>query len=249
MSALLEAALDYASRGRPVLPVAPDGSKRPLTAHAFKDASIVEERIRSWWRGWPDAWIGLATGDGWFVLDVDDRAALGALERKYGSLPATRRARTPRGGQHFYFQGDARVGNNVPVDGIDIRGYARTSDQLGGFVVAPPSPGYGWEHEGGLARAPRWLHGLLAEREQTRSAPGHRVQLELGDITDGRRNAELARIVGVLLGRDVDVDLVAWLTHAANQTYFKPPKPRAEVDKVVDSIAQAEARQRKERAR
>ena len=244
MSALLEAALDYARRGRAVLPVAPDGSKRPLTTHAFKDASIVEERIRTWWRGWPDAWVGLATGDGWFVLDVDDRAALGALERKYGSLPETRRVRTPSGGQHFYFQGDARVGSNVPVDGIDIRGYARTSDQRGGFVVAPPSPGYGWEHEGGLAQAPLWLHDLLAEREQTRSAPGRRVQLKLDELCDGERDDKLTSLCGVLLRRYVEVDVVAELLHAFNAARCKPPLPEAQVDKIIESVAGMELRRR-----
>ena len=244
MSAMLDAALDYARRGRAVHPVAGDGSKRPLSATGFKDASIDEFRIREWWSRWPDAWIGTPTGDGWFVLDVDDRKALSELETERGFLPDTIQATTPRGGIHFYFKGSARTGNNVPTRGIDIRGYAGVPDRWGGFVIIPPSPGY--QRRGGseMLAPPPWLLELLTLREQQRSGPGRLPQFELGDIADGQRNVELARIAGVLLRRYVDVDLTAWLVHAANQTYFKPPKPRAEVDKVIDSVAGMELRRR-----
>ena len=38
MTAMLEAALEHARRGIPVLPVKPRG-KKPVTGHAFKDAT------------------------------------------------------------------------------------------------------------------------------------------------------------------------------------------------------------------
>jgi Bifunctional DNA primase/polymerase, N-terminal len=160
--ALLEAALEYAAADRPVFPVRSD--KKPLTEHAFKDASPDEATIRAWWARWPDGWIGVPTGADFFVLDVDNRRALVELETEHGFLPDTRRASTPRGGIHFYFAGQARTGNNVPLAGIDIRGYAGTPRTPGGFVIVPPSPGYIWEALCDLVEPPSWLMGLLEQR-------------------------------------------------------------------------------------
>ena len=54
MSALLEAALGYATRGCPVFPVI---DKKPRTEHGFHDATTDPATIRGWWERWPDAGI------------------------------------------------------------------------------------------------------------------------------------------------------------------------------------------------
>src|SRR6516165_4849410 len=72
MSALLDAALNYAKLGWKVFPLVP-GQKRPLTMHGSKDATSNPDQIRAWWTQNPDANIGVATGSvsGIVVLDVD----------------------------------------------------------------------------------------------------------------------------------------------------------------------------------
>jgi hypothetical protein len=45
--------------------------KKPLTAHGFKDASTDPATIAAWWQQWPDALVGVPTGDRFVVLDVD----------------------------------------------------------------------------------------------------------------------------------------------------------------------------------
>jgi len=54
------------------MPLVP-GGKRPLTDHGVKDATTDEATIRGWWARWPDANIGIATGHGLVVIDVDRR--------------------------------------------------------------------------------------------------------------------------------------------------------------------------------
>lgn len=70
---LLESALNYARKGWPVLPCHPQ-TKRPLVgAGGVKNATTDTDIVRPWWRKWPKAMIGLATGQasGLFVIDVD----------------------------------------------------------------------------------------------------------------------------------------------------------------------------------
>ena len=56
-----EAALDYASRGLAVLPLNPDNT--PMTETGVKDATTDPKVIKAWWELWPNANVGIATGE------------------------------------------------------------------------------------------------------------------------------------------------------------------------------------------
>ena len=117
---------------------------------------------------------GILTGRGFFVLDVDHangekvgHASLQALEEKYGDLPETYTVRTPTGGLHLYFRGDARTGTNTPGQDLDIRGD-------GGQVLGPgskhPQGGtYDIENDSPVAEAPDWLLAVC-RTSQTQAA-------------------------------------------------------------------------------
>jgi Bifunctional DNA primase/polymerase, N-terminal len=170
MNALLDAALGYAARGIPVYPVhwprptsggaslgcsCPRGrccdrpAKHPLVWHGVKDASCDPAQLERWWRRWPDANVGLATGVVFDALDIDGPAGLAALRQ----LARTANLRLPGplvatggGGWHYWFAPTGR-GNRPPrgLAHVDWRG-------LGGTVLAPPS-----RHVSGGAY--RWLRG------------------------------------------------------------------------------------------
>ena len=55
--------------------------KHPLTPHGLKDASSDPAQLTGWWRRWPQANIGLVTGELADVLDVDGRPGRMALRR------------------------------------------------------------------------------------------------------------------------------------------------------------------------
>ena len=69
--------------------------KHPRTEHGFKDASVEEAKIRAWWTRWPDANVGIVTGEiaGIVVIDIDPRNggndSFAVLEKNYGAFPAT----------------------------------------------------------------------------------------------------------------------------------------------------------------
>lgn len=140
---LRAAAAVYVAAGIPVFPCVP-GRKKPMTGHGFLDASTDPMTVRRWWSRWPEANIGIPTGDssGIDVVDVDvhnapgpasfDRAAKASL---VGGWLAT--VRTPSGGLHAYFpcNPDRRQPSwQAASAGIDFRG-------TGGYIVAPPSRG------------------------------------------------------------------------------------------------------------
>lgn len=165
------AALAIAGQGIPVFPCDP-ATKRPLVATGFKAATTDRATITTWWRQWPNAMIGVPTGQpsATFVLDIDrdDRkgidgfVAIAAMEAAHGPLPQTRTQRTPRGGEHRLFCWPGfKVRNSVSKlgEGLDIRGD-------GGYIIAAPSVNaegvaYEWVHEGEPAEAPQWLLDLV----------------------------------------------------------------------------------------
>lgn len=143
--ALPAAAVHYARQGLRVFPCVPE-HKRPLTENGFKDATTTLATVESWWRSWPWASIGIATGgDGVDVLDIDVYAsgdgygAFGQLEDAGLVEGWAAKVRTPSGGMHVYFPADPAWPQRnwaVTAAHIDFRGD-------GGYVIAPPSFGAG----------------------------------------------------------------------------------------------------------
>jgi putative DNA primase/helicase len=171
MSAVLNAALDYARRGWPVFPC--NVLKRPMTAHGFHDATLDEAQIRAWC--WNEALVAVATGkrSGLVVLDIDIRekgSGLDSLEMLgINFQPKTPTAHTTSGGIHCFFAWPGyEVRNSASTIGLylDVRGD-------GGYVVLPPGPGRFWDPHLGLdtplAPMPEWM--LPKESEQPQMAP------------------------------------------------------------------------------
>src|SRR5215467_6039587 len=122
------AAAQALARNIPIFPCAE--TKAPLTRHGFKDASSDLALIRYWWERWPDALIGVPTGQRFVAVDVDLQHAE-ALEW-YGraDLPDTRTHHTKSGGRHLLFRPHAAVGCTAGQiwRHVDSRGH-------GGFVI------------------------------------------------------------------------------------------------------------------
>jgi putative DNA primase/helicase len=128
------------------------GTEMPNTG-GLRKAATDPDGIRSWWKRWPRAMIGIPTGSaiGAFVVDldpgVDEKTGeafevddlIAALCSEIGApLPATWTAETPRGGRHLYFRVPAGSppGNRAGlITRVDVRGD-------GGYVVVPPSTRY-----------------------------------------------------------------------------------------------------------
>lgn len=143
-SEILADALNYAEIGWRVFPCKP-GTKVPhgeLAPHGCHSASTDADLLRAWWSRSPLSPVAIATGaPGPDVVDFDVTAGKpGAISHR--RLDAGRHlsrpcliVATPSGGRHFYYAGSAQGNGSMPRHGVDFRG-------AGGYVVAPPSPGY-----------------------------------------------------------------------------------------------------------
>ncbi|MBU8833779.1 bifunctional DNA primase/polymerase [Mycolicibacterium goodii] len=204
------AALTYAAAGLAVFPCAP-GGKQPLTERGYRDATTGARRIRGWWAWQPHANIGIATGHGLDVLDIDVHAGgdgYRILERLHRSnlVPGALAAvRTPSGGTHLYFPSDPGRPQRTWSRGtmhVDFRG-------TGGYVLAPPSTVTDRRRSAGytiltLNADPRPVDGerirelLTPIRPRVTTARSDAARLDpgglahwLGGAVEGNRNASL----------------------------------------------------------
>jgi hypothetical protein len=246
-AALLAAALAYAPCTVPL------EGKRP-TIREWPNWAATPEAIREWWAGHPRANVGIRTGNGLVVLDIDPRAGgddvLADLEHEHGELPATVECRTGGGGRHLYLRGPHDLTSFDLGAGVEVKAAGRQ-------VVAPPSVHpttfaiYEWEPghaPGDLPRAdlPAWVTAGRQERRErpSRTPTSEWVALVRDGLTDGQRNQGVAH----LLAKDVDAYLAAELAHLVNERN-RPPLEYREVDNIVQSIAGRELHRRKGGAR
>jgi hypothetical protein len=130
--ALLDTALDLASRGFRVFPLIPRG-KKPAVDDFPNRATTDPLTILDWWTKRPDCNIGVST-TGLVVVDVDTKKGRVGLDSfaNAGGHYNTLVVKTATGGYHCYFNGpDSKLAVDI-VPGVDIRSHH-------GYVVGPGS--------------------------------------------------------------------------------------------------------------
>ena len=246
MNKLLDAAIEYATKYKwAVFPCSPT-SKKPLTPHGCKDAKKSVGAIKAWWKKWPDASIGIATGSvsGLIVIDEDldeDKGlngyeAVGEWERINGTLPETVQCITGRGGYHLYYQYDGTdIKNRAGIlDGVDVRGE-------GGYVIAPPSmhpngTEYQWEDapdEIPLAQIDETVRRFLfGENEKPRTASDFKVP---DRIPSGKRNDTLFRLACSMQSQGLPDAAIMAALEQTNRTACDVPVDDDELETIISS--------------
>lgn len=196
--ALLDAAIEYAELGIPVLPVHSvdsDGKctcgdrdctspgKHPATAHGLKDATTDLDQVKRWWKKSPHN-IGAVPGKGeYVVLDVDpwkegEDDRLERLLAEHGDLQETLVIASGdhdgTRGHHYWYRNSEGLSLPNKVEGIDVR-----SGQA--YVLMPPSrhvSGVEYEIEcgtfGEVADLPGWLASAGRRQEPQTEVRGAR---------------------------------------------------------------------------
>ena len=262
-SAILDAALQYASWGWRVFPVHTweDGrctcgnpecehvAKHPRTSHGFKEATTRQEIIKGWWTKWPGSNIGVATGrdSGLVVLDIDPRNggndSLYKLEKEFGRLSDTVESQTGGGGRHFLFKYPNR---HIPCKGTIRPGLDLKAE--GGYIIAPPSRHasgklYRWElsscpDDVELAPLSEWLLQIIM-KSQGNGQPGTSQQ-GAQQIPRGQRNNHLTSLAGSMRRRVMTEPEIAGALLQVNAERCVPPLDDEEVMSIARSVSRYE---------
>ncbi len=168
---ILRAALEYAETGYSVIPITTDldSKQKPLKKSLvpwteFQKRKASTEEIRTWWQKWPDAMIGIVTGEisNLFVIDCDTEEGFNTIQEHISDSLTVPIVRTPRGGWHLWFtyptEQKLTVGTNV-FPHVDFRGE-------GGYCIVPPSingngKAYRWQTQVSPASLPLSLINAL----------------------------------------------------------------------------------------
>jgi len=219
--------------------------KHPRVKHGLNDATTEIKKIQAWWKKWPNANIGLITGQssGKIVIDIDPKnggfESLQSMKEQYGSLFGTS---VKSGGQglHFYFDNPSanNVSNKVNVlPGVDVRGN-------GGYIIAPPSKHmsghfYEWLEEAIDSNPiPDWLLNLIVHIPHKSPA-----KTENSDhIGPGSRNMFLASIAGTLKKYGLNYNSALEFLNSINHEICMPALNSEEVSSIALSISHYECR-------
>ena len=247
-------AVQYAEKGWHVLPLhsvingkctcnkvgCTSAGKHPQTINGLKSATVDKDTINEWFKHWPRANIGIATGQlsGIGVVDIDPRHggedSLDELTAKYGCIPDTVEAITQSSGRHIIFQYEEgfRTTAGKLGRGIDTRGD-------GGYIVAAPSKGllgeYHWEASSDpedcpIVRAPAWVLQLLNRNKD--------LEFASEKIGEGLRNAYMCSIGGALRSRGVSFKAILACLQEENMQRCDPPISNIEVFNIARSMMQ-----------
>ena len=252
---MVDHCLRYAAQGWHVFPLhSPDNggcscgrsdchspAKHPRTPNGLRDATTNSEQIREWWQRWPDANIGIVTGQvsGIVVVDVD--AGKGGLDswaeiQDINGRVDTLTSLTGGGGIHLIFQAPAVPLKNTAGEialGIDTRAE-------GGYIVAPASlhvSGRRYEWEGSTLDPqplPEWLMATFP-KPGDRSLNHRPAAPSQGPVSEGQRNNLLTSHAGTMRRRSMSPEAILAALLAENAG-FNPPLSEDEVRRIARSV-------------
>lgn len=249
----LKVAQGLAKIGLPVFPCSPE-TKAPLISGGFKRATTDLQVIAEWAVKYPNAMVGIPTGEvsGVTAVDLDPRCDVTA-EQMLPGVPETRIHGTPSGGFHILFRYTPEVGTIgagvIPLPpgvckcekdakkkcGIDFR-------NDGGYVVAPGSVRadgvkYTVLSKAPLAEMPAEIIAKLREgkREKSRALAAPAGTGE-GMIPEGQRNQTLTSLAGTMRNRGMDAETIEAALLIQNQKRCNPPLPDSEIIAIAASI-------------
>lgn len=241
----LDHALSLAERGFNIIPLRVN-DKRPLYGGKFLDQATKDPgTIKKIWAKAPNANIGIATGQGLTVIDIDTLAhgadgseSLIDYELENGFLEDTLEVTTPTGGKHLYYQTSTQYGNATGIiPGVDVRGQ-------GGYVVAPGSTikgkAYTITKDIPIAKADETVISLLNQgsiKEDKDSLDDSLDQLEKGYsdelIPCGQRTDYLISQCGQLCDGTRSKETIKALLRVINETNLETPLSDKELEQEV----------------
>jgi len=165
---LVMAALIYADLGWSVIPIQPDKKAPCIKWKSFQNERATKEQVRTWWKRYPEARIGVVTGkiSDLVVVDFDSQEARPSLENAVGKLPVSIMQKTGRGFHAFFKYPVEKNGFKTCSNYNGLKGVDLKAD--GGYIIVAPSPYdsekyYKWENINPAVEGTGKLSGMTKE--------------------------------------------------------------------------------------
>lgn len=238
---LFQSALEYSEKYYfSVIPIKPD--KKPyIQWQPYQKKKATAAEIRQWWTKWPNAMIGIVTGEvsGIFVVDCDTQAGFDEVQKLLPESLVYPQARTPRGGWHLYFKWLADYKMTIAagvMSGVDIRGE-------GGYIIAAPSvnaegKSYTWQISiADIAELPSLPHSLKSAliNKSTLSRAGVDTFVDNAIFYKaGTRNSDLFTVANALTRNKIQRSFIDHTIEILAKN-CSPPYPRKEIELIISS--------------
>lgn len=231
---LMNEALTYAQLNFKVFPLKFNSKSEQLVSSWKEEATTNPSTIKNWWISNPSANIGLRTGNGLIVIDVDAKKTdkgIQKIKSVIKSFPKTRTVSTPSGGYHLYYKVDRPFNNRVGLyEEIDIRGE-------NGYVLAPNSTVNGRQYQvcdnAEIAEANEAVYDFLIGNPKNETKPMSIVLTN--SYVEGCRNDTLFRLAGSLQSRGLDDESIYAAIEVENQKRCHPPLGESEILTLLQS--------------
>jgi hypothetical protein len=269
LSKLGDQALRLVGLGYSVFPLVPNG-KKPIIESGFKNATNDRVQVAKWWTDNPNANIGIRTGGGLVVVDVDRLPKDGVkkvlpnpwlepVTERLEELGADSVIESPTGGFHLYFKsenlpadlGEIRISTGEIAEGVDVRAE-------GGYIVAPESVIDGRPYReverrrlvdpADLPELPavliedfRRMKAAKSRGKAREKAPSKASGKTVGMIAEGKRHTALVSEAGRLRGLGLGEDAILAELRRFNSEKCSPPQDDADLVAIARSYAEKDA--------
>jgi len=234
MKSLLNEALFYAHLNFKVFPLKVNSKSGQVLKSWLNEATTDVETIQNWFSN-ADYNVGVRTGDGLVVIDVDNKNGKNGKEsiRPYlQKFSKTLVVITPNNGWHLYYYVDREIPNAVDIyEGIDFRGEH-------GYVV-----GTGSKIENGtytigsdypIAQANEAVYEFMQQPKQLKTVKTNSSIKD--EILEGNRNDTMFKLATALKGKGMSHKAILLAVKEENHTKCNPPLDDKEIETICDSV-------------
>lgn len=226
----LDYALKYVQSNFKIFPLNVNSKSEQILKSWKKEAFSDTKTVQYYWKLNPNYNIGIKTGDGLLVIDVDNKNGKKGAEsiKEYiHQFPKTFSVKTPNG-FHLYYKVKKSYPNKVNLyEGVDVR-------CEGGYVVAPPSivdgKSYTIVHDVAIAEANEVVYQFL---EGNKKLPVESIKED--SIPIGSRNDTLFRLACYMHSKGFSNKTIELSIRQENQERCIPPLSNHEINTIVNS--------------
>ncbi|MFQ9922020.1 MAG: bifunctional DNA primase/polymerase [Beduini sp.] len=232
MNPTLNSALMYAHLNFKVFPLKVNSKNGQVLKSWLKEATTDIEKIQNWFSN-TDYNVGVRTGDGLVVIDIDnknDKNGIKSIKPFLKDFPKTKIVKTANNGWHMYYKVDRQIPNKTNLyEGIDVRGER-------GYVVGIGSVidgnSYFVSLDDPIADANNAVYKFL---EGNKISTANKLEIE-NIIEQGKRNDILFRLGCSLQSKGVSDEMIKKCLINENIKRCKPPLLDKEVNTIIQSV-------------